>query len=102
MTDLVKTPPHYTDGRDPVYEPRLVIDAWGLSYHTGSAVKYLSRAGRKGGPADHIRDLEKAREFIRFEIDRLTRLAGSKRKTTKSHTRSRRVAPSPRTRKGPK
>jgi hypothetical protein len=64
-------PAHYLEGRPAQYEPRYVIAAWDLTYNLGSAVKYLARAGRKGGPADHIRDLEKARDFLKFEIDRL-------------------------------
>ena len=71
-------PSHYIDGRDPVYEPRHVIRAWGLNYHLGSAVKYISRAGRKGGPAEHIRDLEKAIDFLRFELEALRATEGEK------------------------
>lgn len=57
-------PAHYREGRK--YEPKDVIRDWGLNFNTGSAVKYLSRAGRKG---DIIEDLEKAKQFIQFEID---------------------------------
>jgi hypothetical protein len=64
-------PAHYLAGRPAQYEPRFVIAAWDLGYNLGSAVKYIARAGRKGGPADHIRDLEKARDFLKFEIERL-------------------------------
>ena len=39
-----------------------------MNFNCGSAVKYLSRAGRKG---DIIEDLEKAKQFIQFEIDYL-------------------------------
>ena len=73
QTPAPKGPGHYLDGRPAEYEPRFVIEAWGLTYHLGSAVKYISRAGRKGGFADHIRDLEKARDFLAFEIERLQR-----------------------------
>lgn len=70
-TEAAPTPAHYIDGRPPQYEPRFVIAAWGLSYNLGSATKYIARAGRKGTPADYIRDLEKARDFLKFEIERL-------------------------------
>ena len=64
--NAVTHPSHYCDGRK--YEPKDVIRDWGLNFNTGSAVKYLSRAGRKG---DIIEDLEKAIQFIQFEIDYL-------------------------------
>lgn len=64
--DTICHPSHYCDGRK--YEPKDVIRDWGLNFNIGSAVKYLSRAGRKG---DAIEDLEKAKQFIQFEIDAL-------------------------------
>ena len=64
MTDKVKHPSHYVDGRK--YEPKDVIRDWGLNFNLGSAVKYISRAGRKD---DIVQDLKKAQEFIQFEID---------------------------------
>lgn len=63
---MIKSPKHYTEGRK--FEPKDVIRDWGLNFNLGSAVKYLSRAGRK---ADTIEDLKKAQEFIQFEIDAL-------------------------------
>lgn len=71
VADDAPTPPHYLDGRPAQYEPRFVIAAWDLTYNLGSAVKYISRAGRKGSAEDHVRDLEKARDFLKFEIERL-------------------------------
>lgn len=64
MKDAVKHPSHYVEGRK--YEPKDVIRDWGLNFNVGSAVKYLSRAGRKD---DIVQDLKKAQEFIQFEID---------------------------------
>lgn len=64
--DLVRHPPHYIEGRK--YEPRKVIYDWGLNFNLGNAVKYLSRAGRKG---DKIEDLRKAIQYIEFEIEEL-------------------------------
>ena len=64
--DNVHKPSHYTQGRK--YEPKDVIRDWGLNFNLGSAVKYLSRAGRKD---DIIQDLKKAQEFIQFEIEAL-------------------------------
>lgn len=64
MSDSVKHPSHYTEGRK--FEPKDVIRDWGLNFNVGSAVKYLSRAGRKD---DIVQDLRKAQQFIQFEID---------------------------------
>jgi hypothetical protein len=64
MADNVKHPSHYVDGRK--YEPKDVIRDWKLNFNLGSAVKYISRAGRKD---DIVQDLKKAQEFIQFEID---------------------------------
>ena len=60
----ISHPSHYCDGRK--YEPKDVIRDWGLNFNLGSACKYISRAGRKG---DIVEDLEKAKQFIQFEID---------------------------------
>ena len=56
----------YTAGRK--YEPRKVIADWGLNFNLGNAIKYISRAGRKG---DKIEDLKKAIQYIEFEIEEL-------------------------------
>ena len=64
MGDIIKAPSHYVDGRE--YEPKDVIRDWGLNFNLGSAVKYISRAGRKG---DKLEDLQKAKQFLEFEIE---------------------------------
>lgn len=64
MNDIIANPSHYTDGRK--YEPKDVIRDWGLNFNLGSAVKYISRAGRKD---DILVDLKKARQFLDFEIE---------------------------------
>lgn len=61
--DAVHHPAHYCYSK---YEPKDVIRGWGLNFNLGSAVKYISRAGRKD---DIIQDLEKAKQFIDFEIE---------------------------------
>ena len=60
----VKHPSHYAEGRK--YEPVDVIRDWELNFNLGNAVKYISRAGRK---EDAVLDLEKAIQYIQFEID---------------------------------
>lgn len=64
--DNVSRPSHYVDGRK--FEPKDVIRDWDLNFNLGSAVKYISRAGRKDGN-DILTDLKKARVFLGFEIE---------------------------------
>lgn len=61
--DPVTKPMHYVQGRK--YEPVKVINDWGLNFNLGNAVKYISRAGRKG---DKKQDLEKAVFYLNEEI----------------------------------
>ena len=64
--DPVSKPDHYAAGRR--YEPKDVIRDWDLNFNLGSAIKYISRAGRKD---DIVQDLKKARQFLDFEIESL-------------------------------
>lgn len=64
--EVITRPSHYVEGRR--YEPRKVIQDWDLNFYLGNAVKYISRAGRKG-PA--VEDLRKAIQYLEFEIERL-------------------------------
>jgi hypothetical protein len=68
MPETVDHPPHY-GGADNPYECIRVIEAWGLGFCLGNAVKYIARAGKKG---DAVEDLRKARWYIDREIQRLT------------------------------
>ena len=47
-----------------------VIEAYGLGFSLGNAVKYILRCGHKGSGNDAIRDLEKARAYLDREITR--------------------------------
>ena len=63
-SDQVIRPDHYQGkGGLQVIE---VIDAFGLGFSLGNVIKYVLRAGHKG---DKITDLEKAIEYLKFEID---------------------------------
>jgi hypothetical protein len=64
----VNHPPHYhaESGREVIE----IIEAWGLNFSRGNALKYLARAGRKD-PAREIEDLLKAQWYIEREIARL-------------------------------
>lgn len=73
MYDSIHKPSHYTRGRK--YEPKDVIRDWGLNFNLGSAVKYISLAGRKD---DIVQDLMKEVEFINFEISAIREENGGK------------------------
>lgn len=66
MNDIINHPSHYAEGRK--YEPIDVIEDWGLDYHLGTVVKYVSRAGRKD---DELQDLKKCRWFLDRKIRNL-------------------------------
>lgn len=70
MENNITRPSHYIFGRN--YEPRRVIEDWGLDFYLGNVVKYISRAGRKGTGVDHIEDLEKAKQYLEWEIEKVT------------------------------
>ena len=63
----VNHPAHYTMGGIEVIE---AIDAWGLNFARGNAIKYIARAAHKGS---ELEDLKKARWYINHEIDRLAK-----------------------------
>ena len=65
--DLVNAPAHYTRLNP---QPIEVIEAWGLDFSMGSALKYIARAGFKAGE-DAATDLRKAVSFIQRRIARL-------------------------------
>jgi len=63
--DMVNSPPHYAEGRK--YEPIDVIEDWHLNYHLATALKYISRVGRK---KDAVEDIKKAVWFLNRELKR--------------------------------
>lgn len=66
--EAVNHPQHY--GGDTVYETIKVIEAWGLNFNIGNAVKYMSRAGKKD-PTKRLEDLRKAEFYLKREINTL-------------------------------
>ena len=58
--ERIDHPAHYGGADDP-YEAIKVIEAWGLGFHLGNTVKYISRAGKKN---DLVEDLKKARWYL--------------------------------------
>lgn len=63
--DAVNHPPHYKN-RVPGIECIQVTKHFGFS--KGNAIKYIWRAGLKGGRAQEIEDLEKAVWYLQQEI----------------------------------
>ncbi len=62
---LVEHPPHYNQGK---YETIDVIEDWGLDFHCGNAIKYISRHKYKGSPK---RDIEKAIWYLQRYMETL-------------------------------
>ena len=62
QVEAVNHPAHYHPG---AYEAIEVISAWGLDFWSGNAVKYIARAGRKGGAELARQDIEKALWYVR-------------------------------------
>lgn len=67
MSDVINSPAHYAKGKIETIE---AIEDWGLNYHRGNCVKYVSRAGKKDA-AKEIEDLGKAKWYLEREIERL-------------------------------
>jgi len=66
MVDAVNHPPHYKDGGIETID---YIEAKGLGYHLGNAVKYISRAGKKG-TNQGLEDLKKAQWYLNRAIEK--------------------------------
>lgn len=67
LEELVNHPAHYGGGDNP-REAIKVIEEHGLGFHTGNAVKYILRAGKKG---KELEDLKKARWYINRRIQQI-------------------------------
>lgn len=66
--------PKYYKGKVEVID---AIEAWGLNFHRGNAIKYIARAGKKNKEKE-VEDLEKAAWYINREIQRLEKLKKNK------------------------
>ena len=62
------TPSHYQGSIQPID----LINAQDLNFNLGNVVKYVCRAGKKQGE-NILTDLEKAKDYINFEIERVKR-----------------------------
>lgn len=73
-SEQVNHPPHYGGEANP-YETIKVIEAWELGFNLGNAVKYISRAYKKGDSPSHTAmDLEKAIWYLDRELTYLKRM----------------------------
>lgn len=76
MEDEINHPKHYNQFGVECID---VIEGLGLGYHLGNCLKYLWRAGHKGGGENYLMDLKKARWFLDRKIGREERKAGRRR-----------------------
>lgn len=60
------TPSHYQGTIQPID----LINAQNLNFNLGNVVKYVCRTGKKQGESN-LKDLEKAKDYINYEINRL-------------------------------
>ena len=74
MAEQVNHPGHY--GGDTTYETIKVIEAWGLGFNDGNAVKYISRAGSKN-PAKELEDIDKAIWYLKRHRDNRAEALGA-------------------------
>ena len=77
MTETVNHPAHY--GGDTVYETIKVLEAWltpeeFVGFLKGNAIKYLSRAGKKGNRETVDEDNRKAEWYLNYLIAYRTRV----------------------------
>lgn len=63
MDSKEKDPTNPSYYKDHSIEPIVAIEAWGLDFCLGNAVKYISRAGKKSKEKE-IEDLQKAIWYI--------------------------------------
>lgn len=65
-TTTSSTPQHYQGTTQPID----LINAQNLNFNLGNVVKYVCRAGKKDGE-NILSDLEKAKNYINYEIERV-------------------------------
>jgi len=67
--ETVNHPSHYGGAENP-YEAIKVIEAWGLDFHLGNTIKYISRAGKKTIDKE-LEDLQKAEWYLKRKIEQV-------------------------------
>lgn len=71
------TPTHYQGTIQPIE----LINAQDLNFNLGNVVKYVCRAGKKQGE-NILTDLEKAKDYLNYEIERVSNEQKTKKKTS--------------------
>ena len=66
MNNTNTTPKHYQGNIQPID----LINAQNLNFNLGNVVKYVCRAGKKQGE-NVLSDLEKSKNYINYEIERI-------------------------------
>ena len=85
QNDPVNHPSHYTQ-----YPVEVIELTRHMNFGRGNAVKYIARAGFKGGPEKELQDLEKAAWYIADEItEAKKKLAEQKKASVTSNVVSR-------------
>ena len=69
--EKIEHPAHYGGENNP-YEVIKVIDAWGLDFYLGTAIRYIGRAGKKPNEPE-LDDLRKAMFYLKRRIEKLER-----------------------------
>ena len=76
--DYSKTPePNYYKGKIFGYTARNITEDFELTFYTGTALKYILRAGKKEGNSA-VQDIQKAINVLRFELEKLQRESKTK------------------------
>ena len=60
----------YYGGKNNTYEAIKIINNLDLNFNRGNVLKYILRAGKKDADKE-IQDLQKAKHYIDYEIERL-------------------------------
>jgi hypothetical protein len=68
VSDPVKHPNHYTGHASGI---ECIEVTRHMNFCRGNAIKYIWRAGEKGGTDKEVEDLRKAIKYLEFEIERL-------------------------------
>ena len=67
MRELQANAPHAEHYRKLKPEPIEIIEAWGLNFHLGNAIKYIARSSYKGTKKQ---DIQKAIWYLERELER--------------------------------
>lgn len=81
--DAVNHPSHYTQ-----YPVEVIELTRHMSFNRGNAVKYVARAGFKGGPEKELEDIDKAIWYLKDERNELEKKLKKNAETNTPHEES--------------